>query len=287
MKYLLTLVVVCATTTFTTAQSVKVTQCVIENGVLKNITADYSQTTGDYSVTVNGVQKLLDEVYPETSHDYAGSTNWFINSLNITVNGNSYAKYGLPRILGTNEIKKVTQYQGVGVYIEWAEKEISEVIYIPSRRGCEFQPYQKQLKAPGLNKLYYDNDWKVTTKDYAAYYRLVTLDATGKPKGLVKDFYITGEKQWEGYLLEMDPYDNNKDIANGLGTWYHKNGKKASQITMVNGKADGIGKTWSEDGRLIEEATYKNGLFHGNVKTYEPGGKVKIVHYTNGVADKN
>jgi len=287
MKFLSTLVFVCATTLFATAQTNKVTQCVIENGILKNITSDYNQVTGDFTVNVNGVQKMLDDVYPSTSHDYAGSANWYINSEPIVVNGYNYVKYGLPRILGITDIKKVTQHKGVGVYIDATEKEISEVIYIPVRRGCEFQPYQKQFKIPGLNKIYYDKDWQVTTKDYAAYYRLVTLNAKGKPTGMVKDYYITGEKQWEGYLLEMDPYDNNKDIANGPGTWYHKNGKKASQLTMVNGKAEGVRKSWSEDGRLIEEATYKNGVLHGNVKTYQPDGKVKTEHYTNGVLDKS
>lgn len=47
-------------------------------------------------------------------------------------------------------------------------------------------------------------------KSDADYYRLITFDEKGKPLGKVKDYYITGELQWEGYFSYVDKYDNSK-----------------------------------------------------------------------------
>ena len=54
-------------------------------------------------------------------------------------------------------------------------------------------------------KIYYDKEWQVTQSPAKAeYYRLITFDTNGKPLGIVKDYYITGELQWEGKMLFVD-----------------------------------------------------------------------------------
>ncbi|HEX2631133.1 MAG TPA: hypothetical protein VHM26_19095, partial [Chitinophagaceae bacterium] len=81
--------------------------------------------------------------------DYAEGAAWFINSEAVKLGATSYVKYGLPRILGVNEIEKSTVYQGINVYVEAGIKGVAEVIYIPVRQGCEFQPYQVEVPECG------------------------------------------------------------------------------------------------------------------------------------------
>jgi hypothetical protein len=120
----------------------KMTECVIENGVLKNIEIDYNPATGDRSIVVNGVRKDFYSVYPKTGAAYAEEQKWYINNETVTFNGKPYIKYGLPRILSTTEIEKAGSYKSVNVYVESGVTGLAEVIYIPTRQGCEFQPYQ-------------------------------------------------------------------------------------------------------------------------------------------------
>jgi hypothetical protein len=49
-------------------------------------------------------------------------------------------------VLGTAEIVRAAEYKGVGVYVEAGIQGVPEVIYIPVRSGCEFQPYQMEKK---------------------------------------------------------------------------------------------------------------------------------------------
>lgn len=48
------------------------------------------------------------------------------------------------------------------------------------------------------NKIFFDKDWKETQEINAVYYRVV------EPKGklfYIKDYFIDGSKQYEGFLL--------------------------------------------------------------------------------------
>jgi hypothetical protein len=128
------------------AQSTVVTinECVLDKNELKDIQVNYNTATGEKTVVVNGVRKSFDSVYTEMGKPYAASENWYINNENIKINGTSYRKYGLPRILGTSEITRSGDYKGTAFFVESGSKmKIPEVIYIPVRRGCEFQPYVK------------------------------------------------------------------------------------------------------------------------------------------------
>jgi antitoxin component YwqK of YwqJK toxin-antitoxin module len=266
-------------------QIYKVNKCIIEKGILKTVVADYDPATGNSYVTVNGARKDFEQIYPATAKDYAINTPWFKTNNIVTFNGQRYIKYGLPRVLATTEIKKSGEYNAIGVYTEIGLIKDAEVIYLPVQRGCEFQPYQKALESV-TKKIYYDEDWRVTTANYAAYYRLVTLDETGKPKGLVTDYYISGEKQWQGYVTYMDPEDNNFDVTEGLCTWFYKNGKKAAEVTKLEGREHGIYKTWTEDGKLESEKEYKYGILHGPFKTWFADGKPAILqNYADGLLD--
>ncbi|HEU0015920.1 MAG TPA: hypothetical protein VFQ45_19740 [Longimicrobium sp.] len=122
-----------------TTQTISV--CVVTDGMLQNVSATYNTATGD--TTVNG--QPFSVAYP-TGSQYAANATWFINNDVIVVNGRRYAKYGLPRVLGTTEVSRTADYQGVGVFTEAGATGATEVIYIPVRPGCEFQPYQLEIK---------------------------------------------------------------------------------------------------------------------------------------------
>ena len=132
-------------------------------------------------------------------------------------------------------------------------------------------------------KIYYDSEWKVCNKSKADYYRLITFDENGKPKGKVKDFYITGELQWEGYFSSVDKYDNSKDINEGECIWYYKNGNKSRQSNMVNNLENGLTTYWFENGKIAREINYKMGIPDGKAIEYYESGKVaRIIEMDNG-----
>jgi hypothetical protein len=118
--------------------------CVVEGGQLRNVTAQYNTATGD---TMAGGQPFATR-YPATS-GYAAGAVWFIGNQAVTVMDRRYVKYGLPRILGANEVTRVGEYMGVPVFAE-AGRTMPEVIYLPVRPGCELQPYQTETKTGGV-----------------------------------------------------------------------------------------------------------------------------------------
>ncbi|HEY7770158.1 hypothetical protein [Longimicrobium sp.] len=112
--------------------------CVVENGALRNVTAQYNTQTGD-TTWAGGMQPGMT--------GYAAGATWFINNEPVTMMGRRYVKYGLPRVLGVNEVSRVGEFQGVSVFAETGAAGTPEVLYVPVRSGCEFQPYQTEVKA--------------------------------------------------------------------------------------------------------------------------------------------
>jgi hypothetical protein len=96
---------------------------------------------------VNG--QAFSTAYPATT-GYAAGATWYINNEPITVNGRRYVKYGLPRVLGVNEVTRTADFMGVPVFAEAGATGTTEVLYVPVRPGCEFQPYQLDVKVGGV-----------------------------------------------------------------------------------------------------------------------------------------
>lgn len=131
-------------------------------------------------------------------------------------------------------------------------------------------------------KIYYNSDWKVCNESKAEYYRLISFDENGKPIGKVKDYYISGELQWEGYFSYVDKFDNSKDINEGLSIWYYKNGQKSRESTYVNGKEEGLTTFWYESGKLKRSIEYKNGkIVNNGYIDCDEFGKCQNVFYEN------
>jgi CHAT domain-containing protein len=80
--------------------------------------------------------------------------------------------------------------------------------------------YDLDSNKTGVWTILYDVDWNVTEIiDSVEFYRIITYER-GVPSGKVIDYYITGEKQWEGYLLSDEP----EDIYLGKCEWFNESG---------------------------------------------------------------
>lgn len=112
--------------------------CVIEDGTLREVSATFNPATGD--TTVNN--RAFAQAYPTATPTYAAGATWYVNNETITVDGREYVKFGLPRIVGTTEVARVGDFQGTAVFAEAGATGPHQVLYVPVRPGCEFQPYQ-------------------------------------------------------------------------------------------------------------------------------------------------
>jgi hypothetical protein len=115
--------------------------CVVQDGNLRNVDVMYNPTRGD--TTVNG--QPFATAFP-TGAQYAANATWFINNERVMFQNRRFVKYGLPRVLGVNEVTRVGDHMGVPVFAEMGQTR-PDVIYVPVRPGCEFQPYQVETKA--------------------------------------------------------------------------------------------------------------------------------------------
>jgi antitoxin component YwqK of YwqJK toxin-antitoxin module len=120
----------------------------------------------------------------------------------------------------------------------------------------------------GAWTIYFDQNWNETNDSMQRkYYRKIIFGEQGVPIGKINDYYITGEKQFEGYLLSGSPngdcvyYYNNGNLnsegkydnGNKIGLWkdYYESGAKKSEINFP----DGDGTYWSENGKIALKGT--------------------------------
>ncbi|MCX7737359.1 MAG: tetratricopeptide repeat protein, partial [Candidatus Kapabacteria bacterium] len=93
--------------------------------------------------------------------------------------------------------------------------------------------------------IYFDSTWnEVKSDENPFYYRLIEFK-DNKPQGLVQDFWISGEKQWEGFLISSNP-----DTLTGKSTFYYKNGSKRSEGNYEYGIKIGYCDYFHEDGTI-------------------------------------
>ncbi|MCD8421708.1 trypsin-like peptidase domain-containing protein [Tenacibaculum finnmarkense] len=142
--------------------------------------------------------------------------------------------------------------------------------------------FVSQITFSQQEKVYYNSEWKVTNKSKAKFYRLITFDEKGKPKGKVKDYFMNGNLQWEGYLSYADKYENSKDSIEGVSIWYYDNGNKSMQTNTVDGKLEGR-EYYHKNGNISGRSNFKNGKLEGDTFSYYESGKIKRKYkYVNG-----
>ncbi|MBF0961979.1 MAG: hypothetical protein HXK20_07840, partial [Alloprevotella tannerae] len=70
--------------------------------------------------------------------------------------------------------------------------------------------------AQGTDTLFYDKDWKgVSSKAFAAFYRVLPKDRNNNLHKPFRDYYITGELQSEGGFILVDEKDDKNSVFDG------------------------------------------------------------------------
>lgn len=153
-------------------------------------------------------------------------------------------------------------------------------------------------KRTGHWTVLYDSSWHETKNpDSAFHFRLIRFEAD-KPVGKVRDFFRNGVKQWDGYLLSVNPdvqdgevnyyYENGrvrynymavKGKQNGFYREYHSNGNLLAQGTVKNDSATGTWITYSKEGVKLSEIEWKRNEVNGIVHIFYPNGKVQKKGY--------
>ncbi|MCC6412698.1 MAG: hypothetical protein IT270_13625, partial [Saprospiraceae bacterium] len=130
---------------------------------------------------------------------------------------------------------------------------------------------------------YFDADWNRCKQSEASYYRLITYELENKPKGLVKDYYISGELQSEFFCVYIDYDDEGKNFHEGQATWYHKNGKIEQIRYYYNNKVNGKNTHYFDNGQIASELMYNHGVLNGEFKRWYKTGKLAVFAvYDNG-----
>jgi hypothetical protein len=126
-----------------------ITYCFVQKGVLREVPASYHIERGEM-MTMDSLP--ISTLAPLTG-EYASVAGWYVNDEPITIHGRRFRRSALPRILSTLEVLKIGEYRGVGVYAEAADTaRASSVVYLPSRPGCEFQPYMNVDSIPAVRR---------------------------------------------------------------------------------------------------------------------------------------
>lgn len=104
--------------------------------------------------------------------------------------------------------------------------------------------------------------------DSARYFRQALFEK-GKPVGIVRDYYLSGRKQWEGVLLEVSP-----NVFDGAYTQYHENGQVNIITNYTKNKENGYKKVYYANGTLYYECNMIEDNIQGRyIQYYEHGGK--------------
>jgi len=128
------------------------------------------------------------------------------------------------------------------------------------------------------DRIYFDEDWQITTKDKMVYYREVSQ----KDKLIhIKDFYKNGVLQMEGDALDASP---NSEIFDGKVTWYYPSGKPQTITEYRNGETIGVSKDYDEQGRLLKDFVFDQ---QGNYSGFSYSFKNEYTEYSSYYEYKN
>lgn len=111
--------------------------CFVRAGELRHIELLYMTATGD-SLTRDSLP--VTQVAPLTG-EYASVAGWYVNGESVRLRGRRYTKHGRPRFLGAHELTRVGMLDRVPVFAEAGDTAAHPFLYLPTRPGCEFQPY--------------------------------------------------------------------------------------------------------------------------------------------------
>lgn len=117
--------------------------CVLVDDLPHYVDGRVIPETGDTVVVLNGERRPLAEVRAPAP-TFAEGRPFFIANEAIPFGGRRYVPFGLPRPVAPGELRRVGDYEGIGVFVEADAVGLPSVLYLPARPDCEYQPYQLQ-----------------------------------------------------------------------------------------------------------------------------------------------
>lgn len=166
---------------------------------------------------------------------------------------------------------KFTNYDGTVYYIQKGEP-VEGII----EKKSNYSPKIGQRVTE-----YFDENWNRCEAKAASYYRLITYSSPNKPKGVVKDYYITGELQSEQYPIFIDYDDDSRSFLEGTQIFYHKNGKIEKQQQYFNNKLNGPSISYYPNGEIESEINFEHSIPNGDAIEYYPNGNIATVRKFN------
>lgn len=229
-------------------------------------------------IFVNGQLTGKGTMTDDNGNSYIG------NFINYRLHGNG--KYKMANG-GTMKGYFVADRLYTGTYVDHK----GQIVYIQEEKPVEAIKEQRNNYKPQIGSRvteYFDKEWNRCQAKDAAYYRIVTYEAPNKPKGIIKDFYITGEKQGDFYAVYIDYDDEGKNFFEGVANWYYKSGKLEKKCYYLNSKVNGPELYYYEDGTIKSSATYEDGILNGTMVENYPNGSPRIIaNYEDGNLKNN
>ncbi|HEX2188599.1 MAG TPA: hypothetical protein VHG51_06850, partial [Longimicrobiaceae bacterium] len=119
--------------------------CVVEGTALREVDATYDPATGD----TMAAGRPFAAAHPAAA-GYAAGATWYVDNEPVQFMNRRYVKFGLPRVVAPADVARIGEHRGVGVFADASATGAPDVVYVPVRPGCEFQPYQYEVPARGV-----------------------------------------------------------------------------------------------------------------------------------------
>lgn len=128
--------------------------------------------------------------------------------------------------------------------------------------------------------LYFNTDWKKTTKAEAAFFRPIPLKKVGNLHE-IKNYYSNGNLQMEGYYSSIE-----NQAFHGEAKWYYENGE-LKEIRHYNKRMlEGEAVYYSKKGYLRAKGIYKDNeywsgkfldecCYNGYIPEYKDGKRIE------------
>jgi hypothetical protein len=114
--------------------------CVVEGGALREVAARVGAGERD---TTAADGRPFAQAYG-AGPEYAAARRWYLEGAPVVLGGRAYVKAGLPRVVAPADLAPAGRFDGVPLFAPSGAGETADLLYVPVRPGCEFQPYQRQ-----------------------------------------------------------------------------------------------------------------------------------------------
>ncbi|MBQ9893462.1 MAG: hypothetical protein IJM35_09955 [Bacteroidales bacterium] len=153
---------------------------------------------------------------------------------------------------------------------------IGGICYFVTRPDPFYSPFPENGR--GI-KYFQANGIPIEYSDKGSYYRSAFYrDGVPDPDSLAIDYYLTGQKKAEGYIISENP-----DVFNGDRITYYKSGQIESKQTFKAGVPSSNKYSYEEDGRISSIIEFKKGRKNGNHTIYNNGKKSHVLYYKDDI----